>query len=403
MATPVLDDTFRREWPRLVAAVARFTGDLDLAEDAVQEAFARAAASRDREMLINPAAWLTTVAKRIAIDTVRREARLQARLPLLAADDVAPVAQPAGDDRLALLFAVCTPALEPETRLALALRFVCGVPTAEIAAVMLVGHTAMSARLTRAKRRIAEQHIRFAVPVGTELAARHAGCARDRAPALHDRSHRLGGDRVALHRRHRDGARARPEPAGARTGGPRGRRAPGAAAAHGGPGAVPHPRGRVHHLARDRRPERVGPAPARGGARPRRRRARGRRAVRARGGHLRASTPQAPDFAATDWPSICRLYDRLVDRWPSPAAQVARLVARSFLPGEAPAALAALGPLEAAAPEAARQIAGARADILRRMQRTEEARAAYVAARSIEGNGAVRDFYGARIAELEAR
>ncbi|MFI5038956.1 MAG: sigma factor, partial [Solirubrobacterales bacterium] len=145
MATPVLDDTFRREWPRLVAAVARFTGDLDLAEDAVQEAFTRATASRDREVLINPAAWLTTVAKRIAIDTVRREARLQARLPLLAAGEVAPVADPTGDDRLAL-----------------ALRFVCGVPTAEIAAVMLVGHTAMSARLTRAKRRIAEQHIRFA-------------------------------------------------------------------------------------------------------------------------------------------------------------------------------------------------------------------------------------------------
>ena len=147
----------------------------------------------------------------------------------------------------------------------------------------------------------------------------------------------------------------------------------------------------------------MGPGAARGGARPRRRRARRRWPVRARSG-ISGLHSQAPDFGATDWPSIARASTtRLVDRWPSPAAQVARLVARSFLPGEGAASLAALVPLEAAAPEASRQIAGARADILRRMQRIDEARAAYVAARSIEGNGAVRAFYGARIAELEAR
>ena len=70
MATPELDDTFRQEWPRILSAVIRYTGSLELAEDAVQEAFARAASSRERELLINPAAWITTVAKRIAIDTV---------------------------------------------------------------------------------------------------------------------------------------------------------------------------------------------------------------------------------------------------------------------------------------------------------------------------------------------
>ncbi|HEY8319322.1 MAG TPA: DUF6596 domain-containing protein [Amnibacterium sp.] len=402
MATPVLDDTFRREWPRLVAAVARFTGDLDLAEDAVQEAFTRATASRDREVLINPAAWLTTVAKRIAIDTVRREARLQARLPLLAAGEVAPVADPTGDDRLALLFAVCTPALEPETRLALALRFVCGVPTAEIAAVMLVGHTAMSARLTRAKRRIAEQHIRFAVPTGTELARRMpdvlatvhllftTGHTASAGTAL--RSTAVTVTALELARSLRTLAPADLEVAGllallllteAR--------APSRIRADGSTASLET----ADRSAWDRQLLAEGldlAVVALAGG--------GRFALEAGISGLHS---QAPDFAATDWPSICRLYDRLVDRWPSPAAQVARLVARSFLPGEAPAALAALGPLEVAAPEAARQVAGARADILRRMQRTEEARAAYVAARSIEGNGAVRDFYGARIRELEAR
>ena len=119
---------------------------------------------RDR----SPAAWITTVAKRIAVDTVRRDATLRAKLPLLAEpqpgslpnshSDVPPpsspdLESPGGDDRLGLLFAVSTPALTPESRLALALRFVCGLPTQEIAAVMLVAHTAMSARITRANSR----------------------------------------------------------------------------------------------------------------------------------------------------------------------------------------------------------------------------------------------------------
>ena len=176
-------------------------------------------------MLINPAAWLTTVAKRIAVDTVRREARSHARLPLLVADEVARAAQLAGDDRLALLFAVCTPALEPGTRLALALRFVCAVPTAEVAAVMLVRHTAMSARLTRAKRRIAEQHVRFVVPAGDGTRRSAARRAHDRASALHDGPHRRRGRRAAVGGGHGDGAGARAGPAETRTGRPRGRRA----------------------------------------------------------------------------------------------------------------------------------------------------------------------------------
>ncbi len=148
------DGVFRREWPHLLATLIRYTGSPELAEDALQEAFARASASRDRGLLINPAAWITTIAKRIAIDTVRRDAALAKRLPLLVEQqsDTVPVSS-AMDDRLELLLA-CAPALSPEQRIGLALRFVFGASTATIADVMLVQHTAMSARLTRAKRRI---------------------------------------------------------------------------------------------------------------------------------------------------------------------------------------------------------------------------------------------------------
>lgn len=150
-----LDRVFRREWPHLLATLIRYTGSPELAEDALQEAFARASASRDRTLLINPAAWITTVAKRIAVDTARRDAALSRRLPLLAQDLPAPPPSSSGiDDRLELVLLACSPSLTPDQRIALALRFVFGVGTAAIADVMLVQPTAMSARLTRAKRRI---------------------------------------------------------------------------------------------------------------------------------------------------------------------------------------------------------------------------------------------------------
>jgi RNA polymerase sigma-70 factor (ECF subfamily) len=396
----ILDDTFRREWPRLVAAVARVTGDLDKAEDAVQEAFARMADSRDRELLINPAAWLTTVAKRIAIDALRRETRLAQRLPLLVPEDPPAQPDPAGDDRLALLFVVCTPALEPDTRLALALRFVCGVPTAEIAAVLLVGHPAMSARLTRAKRRIADQHVRFAVPDGRERAARlpdvlttvhllyTIGHTASAGAAL--RSAAVTGTAVELAQTLRRLAPDDLEVAGllalillteAR--------APGRVRADGSIASLEVADRAGWDRALVAEGLDLATVALAGG---------GRFALEAGISGLHA---QAADFAVTDWPAICRLYDRLVERWPSPAAQVARLVARSFLPGKEPASLAALDELGGREPGAARQVASARADLLRRMRRVEEARAAYVAARSVEQNAAVRAFYGARLAELD--
>src|SRR3954454_14617099 len=93
-----LSAAFRSEWPKILATLIRYTGSGELAEDSVQEAFVRAVASRDRALLINPAAWMTTVAKRIAIDAVRRDAALRRRLPLLADDEAVMAREPALGD-----------------------------------------------------------------------------------------------------------------------------------------------------------------------------------------------------------------------------------------------------------------------------------------------------------------
>jgi RNA polymerase sigma-70 factor, ECF subfamily len=401
VATPALDETFTREWPRIVAAVARYTGSLDLAEDSVQEAFARAAGARDREMLINPAAWVTTVAKRIAIDAVRRDALLRRRLPLLLPEGgEEPEQSPAGDERLGMLFATCTPALDPETRLALALRFVCGVGTAEIADAMLVAHTAMSARLTRAKRRIEREGVRFSLPEGAELQAR-LGDVLVTVHLLYTIGHTsLAGERITsapITATAIELARA------LRVVAPRDHETAGLLA--------------LLLLTEARAPGRVGPD---GGIRPLEDADRDRWDTRGIGEGLELAAfalagdgrfaleagisglhSQAPTWSATDWVAICRLYDRLVERWPSPAARVARVVAQSFLPGGAPGALQALQQVSEESPGVARQVLAARADILRRLGRITEARAAYLEARNIERNDAVRGYYGARIRQLE--
>jgi len=401
VATSELDETFRREWPRILAAVIRFTGSLELAEDAVQEAFVRAASSRERELLINPAAWITTVAKRIAIDAVRRDARLRERLPLLVDEQPPGLDEsPGGDDRLGLLFVTCTPELSAETRLALALRFVCGVQTELIADAMLVSHTALSARLTRAKRRIEDDGIRFA-PLGGFDFAERLGDVLGTVHLLYTIGHTaLTGDRigtVSITTTALELARALRAvmPADLETTGLLAllvltdARSPGRVDDRGDLVTLEHADRATWDHPRIRHGLDLAAVALPGG---------GRFALEAGISGLHS---QARDWESTDWESICALYDRLVERWPSPAARLARVVARSFVPGGAAAALDELATLE---PQltgaAARQALAARADILRRLGRAEDARAAYLAARSFERNGQVSDFFGRRIAEL---
>jgi RNA polymerase sigma-70 factor (ECF subfamily) len=162
-----LTAVFREEAGRITGALARALGSFDLAEDAFQEALARASASWPRDGVPErPAAWLTTVARNAALDRLRREAVGRRKLREVA--DVVPSAE----DRLRLIFTCCHPSLSRETQLALTLRAVCGFSVAQIAAALVASEVAVAQRLARARRKIANAGIPFCIPADDELDAR---------------------------------------------------------------------------------------------------------------------------------------------------------------------------------------------------------------------------------------
>ena len=166
----------QEQWARVVASLTRRFGDLDIAEEAAAEAFATAVERWPTDGVPpNPGAWLTTTANRKAIDRIRRENKRddkQKEAQLVYDDDPPEPPGAIDDDRLRLIFTCCHPALAMETRVALTLRMVAGLTVPEIARAFLVPETAMGQRITRAKAKIKAARIPYRVPSAEDLPAR---------------------------------------------------------------------------------------------------------------------------------------------------------------------------------------------------------------------------------------
>ena len=164
----MIEDVFHDEWGRVVASLVGFLGDFDLAEEATQEAFAAAVERWPREGTPrNPGAWLTTTARNRAIDRIRRDRVLAAKIPLIARSESEEPTVPDAtipDERLELIFTCCHPALATEAQVALTLRALGGLSTDDIARAFLVPAETMKRRLTRAKTKIRTAGVPFRVP-----------------------------------------------------------------------------------------------------------------------------------------------------------------------------------------------------------------------------------------------
>lgn len=177
--TAAVERVFREEYGRLIASLVRRFGDIDIAEEAAGEALV-AALEKWPESGVppNPGGWLTTTAGNRAIDRIRREKQRDAKhqAAFMSHDDTPHEhTGPVEDDRLRLLFTCCHPALAPEARIALTLRLLGGLTVAEIAQAFLVPETTMAQRITRAKKKIAAAKVPYRVPEAADLPERLGG------------------------------------------------------------------------------------------------------------------------------------------------------------------------------------------------------------------------------------
>ena len=395
----------------MLAATARVAGDIDLAEECVQDAYVAALDAWSRQGVPrNPAAWLTTAARRRAIDAHRRDRTLRSKLPLLIEPGSEP-APPAGqepqeddviqDDRLRLVFTCCHPALAREAQVALTLRLVCGLTTVEIAQAFLVSEPTMAARVTRAKKKISAARIAYRVPeeaelpdrldavltvvhllyttghtapvgenlVRDDLVERAIGLARMLRTLMPDEREVRGLLALLLLTDARRATRAGPD-------------------------------GRLLLLEEqdrsqwDRRAIGEGRAlvtDALRGGRP------GRFALQAAIAALHA---EAPSYSDTDWPQILLLYDRLIQVWTSPVVALNRAVVLAMVEGPQ----AGLAEMESLGRDGSlagyRYLPAARADLLRQLGRRAEAAQAYREALELTGNEAEHSFLSGRLSEV---
>ncbi|HEV7186230.1 MAG TPA: sigma-70 family RNA polymerase sigma factor [Leifsonia sp.] len=408
MEAAEVDRVFRAEYGRCVAVLCRVFGDLGVAEDAVQDAFTAAIERWPRDGIPpSPAGWIITTARRRAIDRLRREAKRDDRYAAAAllheqsvpsGDDPrdAPTAEdsPVRDDRLRLIFTCCHPALAPVTRVALTLRLLGGLTTAEIAHAFLVSEATMAQRLSRAKAKIRDARIPYRVPADADLPERlrsvlaviylifnegYAATSGDRllreelcaeairlarlvAELMPDEEEALGLLALLLLVESRHEARIGPD---------------------GAPVLLPEQdRGRwnetfiaegqqlVRQCLRRNRP---GPYQLQAA--------------------IQAVHSDARIAGHTDWPQIVALYDQLLAVQPSPIVELNRAVAVGEVDGPA-AGLALVEALAASSATVATvaQFHLIRAELLRRLGRGADAGPAYEAAIALTDNEAERDF-----------
>jgi RNA polymerase sigma-70 factor, ECF subfamily len=403
-----VDDVYRSESRRVFATLVRILGDFDLAEEALHDAFAAAVEQWSRDGVpANPRAWLVSAGRFKAVDAIRRRTRLDASLPELAGRlDQGPASpapiddQSVEDDQLRLIFTCCHPALAPGTQVALTLREICGLKTEEIASAFLTAPATISQRIVRGKAKIRDARIPYVVPSIADLPERldsalsviylvfnegYSASSGDSLtrPDLSAEAIRLGRlllellpepevmGLVALMLLHESRRAARSSP-----------------------------QGDLILLEDQDRSRWNRPQISEGKSLVERALASGRFGAYALQAAIAAVHADAPSAAATDWAQIVALYDLLARATPSSVVELNRAVAVAMRDGPA-AGLERIDDLLGTGDLDDYHLAhAARADMCRRLGRTDDARESYRRALNLVRQEPERRFLEKRLAEL---